>query len=161
MVYRTCLENRRAARLREFESHPLRMAQVVLISCVSRKLPHRAKAGDLYVSDLFKKNLAYARSLSPSAVYILSANHGLLGLEDVIEPYEQTLNTMKDAQVRAWASRVLEQMRGKVAAGDQVVFLAGEKYRKYLMQHFVSAQVPMQGLGIGRQLAFLKHALAK
>lgn len=136
------------------------MKRVVLISCVSRKLPHKAAAGELYVSDLFKKNLAYARSLSPDSVYILSARHGLLGLEEIIEPYEQTLNTMKDKEVRAWAGRVLEQMHGKVGAGDEVVFLTGEKYRKYLLPHFINAQVPMRGLGIGRQLAFLKHALA-
>jgi hypothetical protein len=137
------------------------MAKVVLISCVSRKLGHKARAGELYVSDLFKKNLAYARSLAPHATYILSAKHGLLSLDDEIAPYNETLNTMKDAQVRAWAAKVLEQMRGRVGAGDELVFLAGEKYRKYLLPHFRNTSVPMQGLGIGRQLAFLKHALTQ
>jgi len=137
------------------------MAKVALISCVSKKLSKPAKAGELYVSDLFKKNLAYAKLLAPNAIYILSAKHGLLGLDEEIEPYEQTLNTMKDAQVRAWAESVLVQMQGKVGAEDEVIFLVGEKYRKYLMPHFKNAAVPLQGLGIGRQLAFLKHALHK
>lgn len=134
------------------------MARVALISCVSKKLGHAAPAGELYVSDLFKKNLAYARSLRADAIYVLSAKYGLLGLDEKIEPYEQTLNTMREREVRAWSERVLEQMRGKVGAGDEVIFLAGERYRKYLAPHFTTVSVPMQGLGIGRQLAFLKHA---
>ena len=66
--------------------------QIVLISCVSQKLSHRAKAKDLYVSTLFRLNLKYAKILNPDAIYILSAKHGLLSLEQEIEPYEQTLN---------------------------------------------------------------------
>lgn len=140
---------------------PSAMKKVVLISCVSRKLGHRARAEDLYVSDLFKKNLAYARALKPDAIYILSAKYGLLGLGKVIEPYEKTLNTMKAAEVGFWAQHVLQQLKGKVAPEDKVIFLAGEKYRKHLLPHFTKAVVPMRGPGIGRQLAFLKHATKK
>lgn len=165
MVYRTCLENRSAARHREFESHPLRMKKIVLISCVSRKLRKKAKAEDLYVSDLFRKNLAYAHSLKPDGIYILSAKHGLLSLGQRVEPYDQTLNTMRSAEVEMWAQKVLRQMRGKVGPADKVVFLAGERYRKHLLPHFAKAVVPMQGLGIGKQLAYLKgkikHATKK
>lgn len=51
-------------------------------------------AKDMYVSDLFKKSLEYARRLNPAKIYILSAKYGLLELDDMIEPYEITLNEM-------------------------------------------------------------------
>lgn len=137
------------------------MATVVLISCVSKKLNKPAPAHELYISDLFKKNLAYARKLKPKAIYILSAKYGLVPLEKRIAPYNKTLNTMKDKQVRAWAELVLKDLRGKVGKKDQVIFLAGERYRKYLAPEFSKVSVPMRGLGIGKQLAFLKHALKK
>ena len=83
--------------------------KIVLISCVSKKLPYRAKARDLYVSTLFKLNLKYANSLNPDEIYVLSAKHGLLELEREIEPYEQTLNNMRTTEIRAWANNVLQQ----------------------------------------------------
>lgn len=60
------------------------MKQIVLISCVNQKLPHRAKAKDMYIRTLFKLNLQYAEKLNPDGVYILSAKYGLLNLEQEI-----------------------------------------------------------------------------
>ncbi|MEN8214155.1 MAG: DUF6884 domain-containing protein, partial [Pseudomonadota bacterium] len=107
--------------------------RIVLISCVSQKLSHRAKAKDLYVSTLFRLNLKYANSLEPDAIYILSAKHGLLSLEQQIEPYEQTLNNMRTAEVKEWASKVVAQI-DEVASLEKAefTFLAGDKYRRYL-----------------------------
>lgn len=112
------------------------MKRIVLISCVSQKRSYRSKARDLYISALFKKNLAYARRLNPDAIYILSAKHGLLDLETEIEPYNLTLNTMSAAEIRIWSELVLQQLR-QVAdlQQDHFIFLAGMKYRKYLLSH--------------------------
>lgn len=130
--------------------------KIVLISCVSKKLPTRAKAQDLYISALFRLNIQYAKKLKPDAIYILSAMHGLLSLDDEVEPYDLTLNTMSSRQVKAWADQVMAQI-GACAdpKTDHFVFLAGEKYRKFLLPHLASYEVPMQGLTIGRQLQFL------
>ena len=132
------------------------MKTIVLISCVSQKLPHPAHAGELYTSPLFRKNLAYARSLHPDQIYILSAKYGLVALDQVIEPYDLTLNTMRSAEIKAWAERVLAQL-GRVAdlRGDHFIFLAGKKYRTYLLPHLAGYDIPMEGLGIGKQLRFL------
>ncbi|MDO8789920.1 MAG: hypothetical protein Q7J42_17730 [Sulfuritalea sp.] len=134
------------------------MKTIVLISCVSKKLAHAARARDIYVSPLFRLNLAYAESLKPDAIYVLSAKHGLLALEDQIEPYELTLNTMGIGQIRAWASGVVSQLAAVAdLKRDRFVFLAGDKYRKFLVPHMVHSEVPMQGLTIGRQLQFLSQ----
>jgi len=132
------------------------MKKIVLISCVSQKQLYRSKAKDLYISALFKKNLAYARRLNPDAIYILSAKYGLLDLETEIDPYNQTLNTMSAAENRSWAEKVLQQL-GRVAdlKQDHFIFLAGEKYRKNLLPHLTSYEIPMEGLSIGRQLQAL------
>ncbi len=135
------------------------MKKIVFISCVSKKLPHRAKAQDLYISPLFKLNLAYAKRLKPDKIFILSARHGLLGLNDKIAPYDTTLNTMPDKERLVWGGKVMRQLRGKVnLEKDTFIFLAGGRYRKYLMPHMERVQVPMMHLGIGKQLQYLKHA---
>jgi len=134
------------------------LKKIVLISCVSKKLAHPASAQDLYVSPLFRLNLQYARKLQPDAIYILSAKHGLLDLDTEVEPYNLTLNDMATPQVQAWAEQVLEQIKQRADLGkDHFVFLAGLKYRKFLVARLASHEVPMQGLTIGRQLQFLSE----
>lgn len=136
------------------------MKRVVLISCVSTKLEVKAKAQDLYISPLFKMNLAYARSQNPDAIYILSAKYGLLELDNMVEPYNETLNTMKSSEIKDWALDVIDQMQEKIDfKNDEITFLAGERYRKFLMPLCRNVSVPLEGLGIGRQLQFLKRAL--
>ena len=111
---------------------------------------------DLYVSPLFVGSLRYARALAPDTIFMLSAKHGLLGLNEDIEPNDLTLRNMSAVQVRVWAADVLAQLRKRTdLEQDHFVFLAGDRYRKYLMPHMVSCEVPMQGLGIGRQLRHL------
>ncbi len=134
------------------------MRQIVLISCVKRKGGRRAKAQNLYESDLFRKSLAYARLLSPDAIYILSAKYGLLDLDVEIEPYDETLKTMAIKDVRVWAERVIHQLQkvGKLAE-DRFTFLASERYRRFLLPYLSHHNVPMKGLGIGQQLRFLKQ----
>lgn len=138
------------------------MKKIVLISCVKRKRDHRAKAKDLYTSTLFKLCYKYAQLLNPDAIYILSAKYHLLECAQEIEPYELTLNTMKKAQVQAWAEKVTGQLH-KVAdlQNDKFIFLAGEKYRKYLIPAMNNYEIPMQGLGLGKQLAWLKNETNK
>ena len=138
------------------------MATVVFISCVSKKLGHKAKAQDLYISPLFKLNLAYAKKLKPQKVFILSAKHGLLSLNDMVAPYDTTLNKMPDPERRKWGARVIKQLQNKVnLKKDKFVFLAGGRYRKYLMSDMAHVEIPMIHLGIGKQLQFLKHATSK
>jgi hypothetical protein len=136
------------------------MSKIVLISCVSLKQDRPSPARELYVSPLFKKNLAYAESLNPDKIFILSAKYGLLEIDEKVAPYDLTLNTMKMAAVREWADSVLAQLRVKAdLKEDQFIFLAGQRYRKYLIPFMGEYQIPMEGLGIGRQLSYLTKAL--
>lgn len=132
------------------------MKTMVLIACASKKITHTARAEDLYISPLFVGNLRYAKSLAPDAIFILSAKYGLLDLDKEIEPYNVTLKDMSTVQVRAWANGVLEQLgRRADLQHDHFVFLAGDIYRKFLVPHLGSYEVPLAGMRIGEQLQFL------
>lgn len=133
------------------------MSKVVLISCVSKKLPYKAKAKELYVSTLFKYNLKYAKSLNPDKIFVLSAKYGLVDLEREIEPYDKTLNNMPSTEIRKWAACVINQIKKEAdPKEDEFIFLAGEKYRKYLLPQISNYQIPLEGLKIGEQLQYLK-----
>jgi hypothetical protein len=132
------------------------MKHIVLISCVSKKLDRKAAAEKIYTSSLFKKNLTYAKSLSPSGIFILSAKHGLLKLTDEIEPYNKTLNKMSVNERKEWSKVVVSQLKSLAdLKNDQFTFLAGDKYRKYLLTELEHIKIPMQGLKIGEQLQWL------
>jgi hypothetical protein len=132
------------------------MKKIICISCVKSKRNRRSKAAELYTSTLFTKALHYAESLKPDRILILSAEYGVLELDDEVDPYEKTLNTMRVTERKQWAQRVLTQLRTKANLQvDEFIFLASEKYREYLIPHIKRYTVPMYGLPIGKQLGWL------
>ena len=136
------------------------MKRIILISCVSKKLLYKAQAKDLYMSTLFKFNLQFAHSLKADKIFILSAKHGLLDLYTEIEPYNETLNKKPSNEIKQWAEGVLISLRNEIDIdNDEVIFLAGEKYRKHLVPFIKNYKVPLKGLPIGKQLQYLKEAI--
>ena len=134
------------------------MKKIILISCVSQKLSQPSKAENLYISSLFKYNLKYAKSLNPDKILILSAKYGVVELEQTIEPYDLTLNNMRDNEIKSWADNVLIQLKKQADINsDEFVFLAGVKYRKHLVRHLHKFTIPLKGLKIGYQLQKLKE----
>ena len=133
------------------------MRKIVLISCVKSKLNHPALARELYISPLFKFSLAYARSLNPDEIYILSAKYGLVELNQRIEPYELTLNKMSVNEVKAWSERVISKLERLVnLEEDEIIFIAGQRYRQFLISHITHYSVPLEGMSFGQQLRYMK-----
>lgn len=131
---------------------------IIFLSCVKTKANHRCKAEDMYISPLFRYSLQYAKSLNPRRIFILSAKYGLLELNDIIDPYELTLNHMSEKERKRWAYDVcMELQRKNVDYDEKAVFLCGTNYRKYLMQKFPNHEVPLEGMGMGKQLRFLSR----
>lgn len=134
------------------------MKTIVFISCVKKKKAVPCAALDFYDSAWFGKARGYAESLGPDKIYILSAKYGLAGAGQRICPYDETLNNMNAAQRKAWADRVLVQMRAAgINFNENAIFLAGRKYREHLIDRFTNAKVPMRELGIGKQLRFMSR----
>jgi len=136
------------------------MAKVILISCASKKLPCKSKARYLYTSPLFKHGLRYADSLNPDKIFILSAKYGLLNPDAEIEPYNETLNDMEEEKIKKWAEKIILDLKEKTdLENDEFIFLAGSKYRKFLIPYIRNHKAPLENLGIGKQLKYLKDNL--
>jgi hypothetical protein len=132
--------------------------KIVLISCVSKKLSYPAKTKDIYISTLFKLHLKYAERIEADEIYVLSAKYGLLELEQVIEPYNVTLNNMCVRDIKDWAACVIARIDDKCDIEyDTFVFLAGVRYRKYLLPRIKHYEIPLKRLRIGEQLRKLKE----
>lgn len=138
-------------------AHPTRIA---LVSCVKSKQPTPAPARDLYTSTLFRGLRAYAEHVA-DRWYILSAEHGLVRPDQVLEPYEKTLNHMRRADRDRWAARVREQLVDVLPAGADVIVLAGQRYREglvpFLEERGHTVSIPLEGLPFGKQLRFLQE----
>jgi hypothetical protein len=131
---------------------------VVLISCVGKKKSRKFKAKDLYDSTWFRYAWRYAQSLNPDKIFILSAKYGLVDPETEIQPYEETLNSKSDNDIRVWAIAVLNALREKTdLPNDMFTILAGEKYRRHLVGYLPNYNVPMDGMRIGQQLSWLRQ----
>lgn len=135
---------------------------VGLVGCASQKLTRPAPARDLYVSQLFRKTSAYAEATC-DRWYILSAKHGLIHPDTVIEPYDMRLGTndRTSPPIHTWAAMVRDQLDIELAGieGLTLVALAGEQYRTVLLGSRWPSVVPMKGLGIGQQLGWLTARL--
>lgn len=135
------------------------MDDLYLVSCVSKKINRRAPARDLYCSEWFRKARSYVEATG-SPWLILSAKYHLVAPETVLDPYNTTLKNMAVNERRSWADEVLLQFDKTGRCVDRVIFLAGERYREFLLDGMkrrgVRVHVPMAGLGIGQQLAWLK-----
>lgn len=129
-----------------------------MVSCVKSKQHRPAPARDLYTSALFKKARAWAERQCDNW-FVLSAKYGLLKPDDVIEPYELTLNTMRAAERRRWAESVYRQMESADLLDGRTTFvwLAGSKYKSDLaaLLNRHEQTDPLQGLSFGRRLQWL------
>lgn len=144
------------------ETRRLPAADLCLVSCVKTKLPNRAPARQLYVSDWFHK----ARAVVEARGWpwrILSAKYGLVDPEMVIEPYEMTLNKMPKNERVEWSRRVMRALDPNLSGVGSVVIFAGMKYREFLVPELcargITVHIPMEGLRNGEQLAQLNRWL--
>lgn len=141
-----------------------------MIACVSQKADKKAKAKDLYISQLFKSSLAYANRQNPDKIFILSALHYLLDIDKEIEPYNITLsNVPKDKrkpgliiltpeQKKVWGIKVIDQLSKQTDLhNDKFIVLAGQEYIKPIknsITHFIN---PLNGLRQGERVKFLNE----
>jgi hypothetical protein len=135
------------------------MRQICLIACASQKQAVAAPAHHLYQSQLFRKSVGWMRCQSFNEWFILSAKHGLVMPDQILKPYDLTLNAMSVDARRKWAKNVLNDLMTLLPEPASVTFLAGAKYREFLINplrekdHIV--HIPLQGLRIGKQLQWL------
>ena len=126
-----------------------------MVSCVGQKLEEIHQAKDLYISEWFKKARMYAEQNSDLWV-ILSAKYGLIFPEDEIESYEMYLPKQSKEYRLEWAKTIADKINS--ISPNEVEVLAGKPYRQYLIPLLqCKVTIPMEGLGIGQQLKWLKE----
>jgi len=84
----------------------------------------------------------------------------LVSLDEEIQPYNETLNSKRADEVKIWAGEVVSKLKERVnLKEDEIIFLAGERYRKYVIPSIANYRIPLKGLGIGKQLQYLKNKI--
>jgi len=140
------------------EEQASKKERIGLVACCKTKLRQATIAERLYSSDLFQKAASYCRR-HYHRWFILSALHGLVCPSQILEPYEFTLVGASKDRRSAWAEKVFQQLSGRDLLNGLVHYYvhAGQDYAEFLvpkLQECCPVDLPMQGLGIGRQLAF-------
>lgn len=127
---------------------------LVVVGCGATKHPSRTPAGDMYLGSYHLAcRRAAARVTSSKHTLILSALHGLLALDEEVEPYDLRMGepgsvTPEHVRQQAVAKGVLD--------AAQVVVLAPAAYATVAGAVWPHAQTPLAGVGgIGMHLKVL------
>lgn len=143
---------------------PAAPARVALIGCGKRKLDGKHRARDLYVGPLFKAALAHA-TRTAHEVFILSAAHGLLALDQEVESYDRPLRAASKSERQSWAYRVCLDLRSRMRRRPFEVFIyAGQTYADPIESYLalldctVKVTTPLAGLALGYQLRWFRIA---
>src|SRR5512133_3761902 len=88
---------------------------VILLGCVKRKRATRPPARDLYISPLWRARRRYADA-SGLPWLILSAQHGLVDPDEVLEPYDLALTQLPAAARREWGMDVVAKLIDRYGA---------------------------------------------
>lgn len=124
----------------------------------SKKRKETSPASELYISQWFKAAKKYILTLEIE-YFILSAKHGILHPSQLVEPYDQSLYHLSAPERRRWSEMVVKQLIAIAPPGTEFVILAGKRYREGIVEPLENAgyntTIPLQGLGIGKQLQWL------
>lgn len=141
------------------------MKTIYLLSCCKQKLSKPAKAEQLYQSTGFKKSLRYAQSENPDAIFILSAKHHVVALNDVLEPYDVCLSINPIEKPEVWAEKCLAQFGADFnLKEDKFIILAGNDYYKNLVGFgkIENYELPLKSLSQGYRLQwFDEHTVSQ
>ncbi|RZL82965.1 MAG: hypothetical protein EOP32_09370 [Rhodococcus sp. (in: high G+C Gram-positive bacteria)] len=130
---------------------------LLLVTCVKKKLAVPAAAKDLYISSLFKKQRTYAEGRG-IPWFILSAEHGLVAPDNWLAPYERYLPDTPPtyrAAWGAWAVERLDLLAGPLL-GKVVEIHAGAPYINAIADHLTAKGATvvnrLEGLTMGARL---------
>lgn len=139
------------------------MSRIGFVACCKTKLDRPAPAKELYQSPLFTLTRRYVereiRNGKMDGWFVLSALHGIVEPEQVVEPYDVTLSKVSKQERDAWSGMVTEQINylwSELLVRKFTVF-AGVYYCTPFYKF--NTDLPLCNWGIGERLAFLKESL--
>ena len=136
-----------------------------LIASTKQKQEYPCKARTMYsVSQLFSLAFEYAQKRYDE-IGFLSAKYGLLLPDDQIQPYDIAIRSMTTAHRMRWADLVFRHIQEKFEPtwDDLVYFHTGKPYREFLQPKLeeigIECIIPLEGKGIGQQIAWYREQL--
>ena len=130
----------------------------LLLGCVATKCANRARAKDMYCSQLWLGRRRYAESTG-RPWFILSALYGLAEPDQPLDPYNLALTDLAADDRRRWGEGVVAELAARLTLGGAVFEVhAGNPYRVAIEEPLRRSggrmSVPLAGLGLGQQLAW-------
>ena len=99
-----------------------------------------------------------SRGLSDDSTLVISAEHGLLELDTILDPYDQSLANIQRKDFKEWLEMVSQQIKEIIPTNSSLYFHTGKRFRRlidYLPEY--SCQEPTKGMDIGKQLKYFKE----
>lgn len=140
---------------------------ICLVGCGKAKVSRPAPAKELYVGSLFRAARRYAEACD--GWWIVSAAHGLVDPEKVIQPYDAKLPRGLLAR-DGWGVKIASDLYGEMQDEEsetsahfhfEVVVLAGSDYADPICDHLTRLRVkftrPLDGMRLGQRLSWLKR----
>lgn len=137
--------------------------RLLLLGCVKGKRSAASPAKDLYVSALWEKRRQYAES-SGQPWRILSAEHGLVCPDQVLEPYDRHLASQSFEYRQKWSHQVARSVLAELEqlGLDTVEFHASRAYteevRRTLQHAGIVVHWPFEGLRQGEHQSWYLEA---
>lgn len=137
---------------------------MIVVGCGKAKRKQAAEARELYIGSLFRAGRRYAEA-SGQRWMILSAEHGAIAPELVIEPYERRLD-LQGQRLGRWARQAASVIvLGLEHPTEEVEILAGRLYAESLAEELGRMEVrstqPLLRLGLGFRLQKLSVMTAR
>lgn len=150
------LHDERLARLGTL-ARPIRIG---LVGCAKLKRDRALPARELYRSPLFAASLAHAERTCDEC-FVVSAAHGLLALDDIVQPYDRCLRELRKTEREAWGSRLVGAVSARFGPLPlHLVLLAGLEYARPIQAaargRGWELEAPLAKQTIGQRLAWLK-----
>lgn len=137
--------------------------RIVLIACSGKKIETNGNpiaAEKLYIGPLFKKSLEYAKLINADKIFILSAKHHLVELDDKLEKYDCYLKTFDIEEIIKWSKMVIKQLKTKAdLKNDEFIILAGRDYYRFFKDDITYMELPLEGMKIGLKLKELNRLI--
>jgi hypothetical protein len=107
-------------------------------------------------------------------VYVVSAAHSLVDLDQELAPYDQSLDELPVREGYLWAGRVVTRLMDRHRGPIALTLLVGEKYARHLRgditfrrsEHYTGrkwtgppVEEPLLHMPIGRRISWLRQAL--
>lgn len=148
----------RLEKRQEFAGCSKTTVMISYIACSKTKHFKKCPAKYMYRGALFKKSYCYCL-IQKYEIYILSAKYGLLHPEDIIEPYEMTLNSMNIKDRRDWSQKIILSIKERGLFYSPSIMFAGNNYSEFL--NLPNATYPLKGLSQGKQLQWFTNKQIK